>query len=104
VSNQIASLVHNISASARSHSASGQSVARNMQVLREISTQTTDATSNTSEAIAKLAQLSAALRKSVAGFRLPGAPDTGLHRTQAAPNPETEGKNNRRRASGGLNG
>jgi twitching motility protein PilJ len=48
VSNQIASLVHNISASARSHSASGQSVARNMQVLREISTQTADATSNTS--------------------------------------------------------
>jgi twitching motility protein PilJ len=104
VSNQIASLVHNISASARSHSASGQSVARNMQVLREISTQTTDATSNTSEAIAKLAQLSAALRKSVAGFRLPGTPDTGVHRTQAAPNPEAEGKNNLRRASGGLNG
>jgi hypothetical protein len=48
-------------------------VARNMQVLREISTQTADATSNTSDAIAKLAQLSAALRKSVAGFRLPEA-------------------------------
>jgi twitching motility protein PilJ len=105
VSNQIASLVHNISSSARSHSASGQSVARNMQVLREISTQTTDATSSTSEAIAKLAQLSAALRKSVAGFRLPGAPEaTGLHRTQSAPGPEVEGKNNLRRASGGLNG
>ena len=74
-----------------------------MQVLREISTQTTDATSNTSEAIAKLAQLSAALRKSVAGFRLPGAPEaTGLHRTQSAPIPD-EGKNNQRRA-GGLNG
>jgi twitching motility protein PilJ len=105
VSNQIASLVHNISASARSHSASGQSVARNMQVLREISTQTTDATSNTSEAIAKLAQLSAALRKSVAGFRLPGAaPEaTSLHRTQSVPGPEVE-KTGVRRASGGLNG
>jgi twitching motility protein PilJ len=103
VSNQIASLVHNISASARSHSASGQSVARNMQVLREISTQTTDATSNTSEAIAKLAQLSAALRKSVAGFRLPGATDaTGLHRTQVVPGTEVE-KTSVRRA-GGLNG
>jgi twitching motility protein PilJ len=45
-----------------------------MQVLREISTQTADATSNTSDAIAKLAQLSAALRKSVAGFRLPESP------------------------------
>jgi twitching motility protein PilJ len=78
VSNQIASLVQNISASARSQSQSSQSVARNMQVLREISIQTADATSNTSDAIAKLAQLSAALRKSVAGFRLPeGAPGPG---------------------------
>ena len=105
VSNQIASLVHNISASARSHSQSGQSVARNMQVLREISTQTTDATSNTSEAIAKLAQLSAALRKSVAGFRLPGAPEaTGVHRAQSVPDPEIAGTGTFRRASGGLNG
>jgi twitching motility protein PilJ len=105
VSNQIASLVHNISSSARSHSTSGQSVARNMQVLREISTQTTDATSSTSEAIAKLAQLSAALRKSVAGFRLPGSAEaTGMHRTQSIPSPEVEGKNAKRRASGGLNG
>ncbi len=74
VSNQIASLVQNISASARNQSQSSQSVARNMQVLREISTQTADATSNTSEAVAKLALLSASLRKSVAGFRLPEAP------------------------------
>ena len=73
VSNQIASLVQNISASARSQSQSSQSVARNMQVLREISTQTAESTSSTSEAIAKLAQLSAALRKSVSGFRLPDA-------------------------------
>ncbi|HTQ36036.1 MAG TPA: methyl-accepting chemotaxis protein [Steroidobacteraceae bacterium] len=74
VSTQIAALVQNISASARSQSQSSQSVARNMQVLREISTQTADATSNTSDAIAKLAQLSAALRRSVAGFRLPETP------------------------------
>jgi twitching motility protein PilJ len=104
VSNQIASLVHNISGSARSHSASGQSVARNMQVLREISSQTADATSNTSEAIAKLAQLSAALRKSVAGFRLPGATEaTGVHRAIAAPEPEARSAGTVRRA-GGLNG
>ena len=79
-----------------------------MQVLREISSQTADATSNTSEAIAKLAQLSAALRKSVAGFRLPGAataPDaTAMHRTQTIANPEVAGAGTFRRASGGLNG
>ena len=107
VSNQIASLVQNISASARSQSQSSQSVARNMQVLREISSQTTDATSSTSEAIAKLAQLSAALRKSVSGFRLPdnGATGaTGKHRQPLTPDPEVATTGTFRRVSGEMNG
>src|SRR5499427_8391215 len=58
VSNQIASLVQNI--------------ARNMKVLKEISAQTAESTQATSIAIAKLAELSSGLRKSAAGFRLPG--------------------------------
>jgi twitching motility protein PilJ len=73
VSNQIASLVQNISASSRQQSSAAQNIARNMQVLKEISAQTADSTSATSVAIAKLAELSAGLRKSAAGFRLPGA-------------------------------
>jgi twitching motility protein PilJ len=85
VSNQIASLVQNISASARSQSVAAQNLARNMQVLREISAQSADSTSATSQAIVKLADLSAALRKSIAGFRLPGATETtGMHRTAVA--------------------
>ena len=81
VSNQIASLVQNISASARGQSSAAQNIARNMQVLREISAQSADSTSATSQAIVKLADLSAALRKSIAGFRLPGGTDTtGMHR------------------------
>jgi len=82
VSNQIASLVQNISSSSRSQSAAAQNIARNMQVLREISTQTADATSATSQSIVRLADLSAALRKAAAGFRLPaGTPaSTGMHR------------------------
>jgi twitching motility protein PilJ len=106
VSNQIASLVQNISASARNQSQSSQSVARNMQVLREISSQTADATSNTSEAIAKLAQLSAALRKSVAGFRLPdaSAAATGKHRAKGIPDPEVATTGTFRRVSGDVNG
>ena len=108
VSNQIASLVQNISASARSQSQSSQSVARNMQVLREISTQTAEATTSNSDAIAKLAQLSAALRKSVAGFRLPDAVDnssaTGFHRMPAAPDPELATTGAFRRVSGDMNG
>ena len=106
VSNQIASLVQNISASARNQSQSSQSVARNMQVLREISSQTADATSNTSEAIAKLAQLSAALRKSVSGFRLPdaSAAATGTHRVRGIPDPEVATTGTFRRVSGDVNG
>jgi twitching motility protein PilJ len=107
VSNQIASLVHNISASARSQSQSSQSVARNMQVLREISSQTAEATNSTSDAIGKLAQLSAALRKSVSGFRLPDASSTaatGQHRVPVAPDPEIATTGTFRRVSGELNG
>jgi twitching motility protein PilJ len=74
VSNQIASLVQNISASARQQTTAAQNIARNMQVLKEISAQTADSTSATSGAIAKLADLSSGLRKSASGFRLPGAP------------------------------
>ncbi len=103
VSNQIASLVQNISASARSQSQSSQSVARNMQVLREISTQTADATSNTSDAIAKLAQLSAALRKSVAGFRLPEPQGSGTQRLPGVPDPGSTGRF-RRVAASNANG
>ena len=73
VSNQIASLVQNISGSARQQTGAAQGIARNMQILKEISAQTAETTSHTSAAIAKLAELSAGLRKSAAGFRLPGS-------------------------------
>ena len=74
VSNQIASLVQNISASARrqatvvaEHRAQHAGAARDQLADRR-------AHHATSDAIGKLAQLSAQLRKSVAGFRLPGRP------------------------------
>jgi twitching motility protein PilJ len=71
VSNQIASLVQNISASARQQAVASGNISKNMQVVREISTQTAEGSTATSTSIAKLASLSAQLRKSVAGFRLP---------------------------------
>jgi twitching motility protein PilJ len=71
VSNQIASLVQNISGSSRSQSAAAQNIARNTQVLREVSVQTAESTNATAQAIVKLADLAAALRKSIAGFTLP---------------------------------
>ncbi len=77
VSNQIASLVQNISGSARQQSGSAQAIARNMSVLKEISSQTAESTGATSQQIARLADLSADLRRSVAGFRLPGSAEHG---------------------------
>jgi twitching motility protein PilJ len=76
VSNQIASLVQNIFSSARAQTTAAQNIARNMQVLKEISAQTAESTNATSVAIAKLAELSAGLRKSASGFRLPGSGST----------------------------
>ena len=72
VSSQIASLVQNISASARQQAAAAGAISRTMQVLREISTQTADGTTATSQSIAKIADLAAELRNSASGFRLPG--------------------------------
>jgi twitching motility protein PilJ len=71
VSNQIASLVQNISASARQQAVASGNISKNMHVVREISTQTAEGSTATATSIAKLAALSAQLRKSVAGFRLP---------------------------------
>jgi twitching motility protein PilJ len=71
VSNQIASLVQNISASSRQQASAAGNISRNMHVLREISSQTAENSAATSNSVGKLAELSAQLRKSVAGFRLP---------------------------------
>jgi twitching motility protein PilJ len=77
VSNQIASLVQNISASSRQQASAAHNIARNMGVLREISSQSAENSAATSSSVGKLAELSAQLRKSVAGFRLPDAASGG---------------------------
>ncbi|WP_346765490.1 methyl-accepting chemotaxis protein [Thioalkalivibrio sp. XN8] len=74
VSNQIATLVQNISRSARDQATAAGDITSNMNVLREISEQTADATGATSQSIGKLADLATQLRNSVAGFRLPETP------------------------------
>ncbi len=71
VSNQIASLVQNISSSAKQQALVATDIMRNTGVLREISEQTADSTNATSESIRKLAELAKNLRRSVAGFTLP---------------------------------
>ena len=71
VSNQIASLVQNISGSARQQAGSAADVTRRTTRLREISEQTGKATTATAAAIAKLSELASQLRQTVAGFTLP---------------------------------
>jgi len=102
VSNQIASLVQNISASARQQTSTAQNIARNMQVLREISAQTAENSSSTSNSIGKLAQLSTQLRKSVAGFRLPdgGANAAALAANAAKDKPAQPASADVRKVSG----
>jgi twitching motility protein PilJ len=104
VSNQIAQLVQNISASARQQAATSSHISRTMQVLREISQQTADNTSATSTAIGRLADMSALLRKSAAGFRLPQLqPMATGRKIRPAPAPApaaTESAETRHAASG----
>jgi twitching motility protein PilJ len=107
VSNQIASLVQNISASARQQAVASGNISKNMQVVREISSQTAEGSTATSTSIAKLAALSAQLRKSVAGFRLPdyGGGTTTVGTRTLAPPPaqdpvDLNSTNRMRKASG----
>ena len=79
VSHQIASLVHNISSSSKEQTSVAGAITKNMHVLREISTKTTESTTATSSAISKLSELASQLRRSVAGFTLPDqGGDTGV--------------------------
>jgi twitching motility protein PilJ len=71
VSNQIASLVQNISGTARQQATAAADITRNMGVLQEISAQTAENTSAASRSIGKLAEMASELRRSVAGFTLP---------------------------------
>ncbi|MDX1516742.1 MAG: methyl-accepting chemotaxis protein [Woeseiaceae bacterium] len=71
VSNQIASLVQNISGSARQQAGAAADVTRRTTRLKEISEQTGKATTATAAAISKLSEFASQLRKTVAGFTLP---------------------------------
>jgi twitching motility protein PilJ len=102
VSNQIAQLVQNISASARQQAATSSHISRTMQVLREISQQTADNTSATSAAIGRLADMSAQLRKSVSGFSLPQALPAPGRKIKPAPAPAAADSAETRRAASGA--
>ncbi|MGA9851529.1 MAG: methyl-accepting chemotaxis protein [Gammaproteobacteria bacterium] len=71
VANNIATLVQSISSSARQQAQTAGEMTRTMNVIREITAQTTEGTMTTAQSIGKLAALATEMRKSVAGFKLP---------------------------------
>ncbi|MEP7043287.1 MAG: methyl-accepting chemotaxis protein [Dokdonella sp.] len=72
VSSDLAELIQNISSSARKQSAAATNISATMNVIQEITSQTSVGASQTAESIGNLAQLAADLRRSVADFKLPG--------------------------------
>ncbi|MFK7955898.1 MAG: methyl-accepting chemotaxis protein [Lysobacterales bacterium] len=71
VSHDLADLIQNISEAARQQSAAATNISGTMNVIQEITTQTSAGTSQTAESIGHLADLAAELRRSVADFKLP---------------------------------
>ncbi len=71
VSNDLAKLIANISDSAKLQSASAGHIAHTMNVVQEITAQTTGATFDTARSVAELANMADTLRQSVSDFKLP---------------------------------
>ncbi|MAN51076.1 MULTISPECIES: methyl-accepting chemotaxis protein [unclassified Marinimicrobium] len=71
VSNNLAELIQNISNAARQQASSAGHISNTMNVIQEITTQTSAGTSATAQSIGNLAEMALDLRESVAGFKLP---------------------------------
>jgi len=71
VSHQIASLVQNISGSAREQTGVASAISRNMDVLKDVSAQAKRSATAASSSISKLSELATQLRGTVSGFALP---------------------------------
>ena len=71
VSGNLAKLIANISDAAKLQSASAGHIATTMNVVQEITSQTTTATLDTARSVSELANMAEALRESVTDFKLP---------------------------------
>ncbi|WP_455201216.1 methyl-accepting chemotaxis protein [Kaarinaea lacus] len=71
VSTHLADLTQSISDSAQQQATAASSISESMNVIQEVTTQTSAGTNETSASIGNLAELSNELRKSVSGFKLP---------------------------------
>ena len=71
VSQQLAELINNITANAKQQATAAVSTSENMNVIQEITMQTSTGTNESAAAIGRLLDLTNELRKSVSGFKLP---------------------------------
>jgi len=71
VSMNLAELIQNISNAARQQASSAAHISNTMNVIQEITSQTSAGTNATAKSIGNLAEMAGELRSSVAGFKLP---------------------------------
>ncbi|MFB2538958.1 MULTISPECIES: methyl-accepting chemotaxis protein [unclassified Acinetobacter] len=71
VSGTLANLIENISDSAREQASSATHIAQTMNVVQDITHQTTSSTMEAARSVTELAQMAEALRESVTDFKLP---------------------------------
>jgi len=71
VSKNLAELIQNISNAARQQASSAGHISNTMNVIQEITSQTSAGTTATAKSIGNLAEMANQLRESVAGFKLP---------------------------------
>ncbi len=71
VSTRLADLIHNITDATREQAGSAVNITDTMNVIQEITTQTSEGTNQTAASIGNLAELADDLKKSVSGFKLP---------------------------------
>ena len=71
VSKNLADLIQNISNAARQQASSAGHISNTMNVIQEITSQTSAGTTATAKSIGNLADMANKLRESVAGFKLP---------------------------------
>ncbi len=72
VSSNLADLVKSISNATRQQATAAANISDTMNVIQEITTQTSEGTNQTASSIGNLAELASELKHSVSGFKLPG--------------------------------
>ena len=80
VSKTLAALIQSISNAAQQQTSSAGQISLTMNVIQQITTQTSSGSTATAESIGNLAKMASQLRRSVSGFTLPAVPARGAEK------------------------